>query len=71
MTRKEFVDAASVGLVVVCGALTGHFASVGMNVVQWAGAATAVLGSISLAVTLRVWPEGARAKAKAKAPQRD
>jgi len=71
MTRKEFVDAASVALVVVCGALTGHYASVGMNLLQWAGAATSVLGSITLAVALRVWPEAAKVKAKTKAPQED
>jgi uncharacterized membrane protein len=67
ITRKEFGDWASVALVVLSGALAGHYASVGMNLVQWAGAASAVLGSITVAVALRVWP----ASAKAKAPQRD
>ena len=67
LTRKELADASSVALVVACGALAGHYASVGMNVLQWAGAATAVLGSITVAVAVRVWPTGA----KAKAPQED
>ena len=67
MTRREMADAASVALVVICGALAGHYASVGMTPMQWAGAATAVLGSITVAVSLRVWP----ATAKAKAPQED
>ena len=67
ITWKDFVDWASVALVVMSGALTGHYASLGMNAVQWAGAAAAVLGSITVAVAVRVWP----ATAKAKTPQRD
>jgi hypothetical protein len=39
-----------------------------MTPVQWAGAATAVLGSVTVAVAVRVWNP---AKAKAKTPQRD
>lgn len=66
ITRKEFVDWASVALVVVSGALTGHYASVGMSLVQWAGALSAVLGSVTLAVAVRVWPEPAKANAAQK-----
>ncbi|MFZ5718659.1 MAG: hypothetical protein ACOY5Y_04250 [Pseudomonadota bacterium] len=36
--------------------MTGHYAAVGMNAVQWAGAAVAVLGSVTVAVAVRVWP---------------
>ena len=67
ITRKDLVDWASVVLVVVSGLLAGHYASVGMNALQWAGAATAVLGSVTVAVAIRVWPAGA----KAKTPRRD
>ena len=31
---------------------------------QWAGAATAVLGSVTVAVAIRVWPAKATAKAQ-------
>ena len=36
----------------------GAYAAQGMNAVQWAGAAAAILGSITLAVLVRVWPQG-------------
>ena len=52
---KEFCEHASVGLVFVCGGLAGHYASLGMTPVQWAGAVTSVLGSVTVAVALRVW----------------
>ena len=46
----------------VSGALAGHYAADGMSLIQWAGAAAAVLGSVSLAVAVRVWPEPAKAE---------
>jgi len=68
ITQKELIDWASASLVVVCGGLAGHYAAEGMTAIQWAGAATAVLGSVTVAVAVRVWkPE----TAKAKEPQRD
>ncbi|HEY2356435.1 MAG TPA: hypothetical protein VGH86_03230 [Phenylobacterium sp.] len=60
---KELIDWASASLVVISGGLAGHYAAVGMNAVQWAGAATAVLGSVTVAVAVRVWTP---AKAKAQ-----
>lgn len=67
VTKKEAVEWASALLVLVSGATAGHYAAVGMNLVQWAGAAAAVLGSITVAVAVRVWP----APQKAEAEQRD
>ena len=43
-------------LIGVAGAMTGPYAAVGMNMIQWAGAAAAVLGSVTIAVAVRVWP---------------
>ena len=63
-TRKDLADCASAGLVFLSGATTGHFAAIGMNAVQWAGAATAILGSITVAVAVRVWPPKATARAE-------
>jgi hypothetical protein len=51
-------------MVVVSGALAGHYAAEGMSAVQWAGAVGAVRGSISLAVGIRVWPAQQKAKAR-------
>ena len=60
ITMKDLRDAATVALVVISGALTGHYAALGMTPVQWAGAAAAVLGSVTLAVAARVWPMPAK-----------
>lgn len=56
ITKKDVVDYGSAGLVLLSGAMAGHYAAVGMSLVQWAGAAAAVLGSITVAVAVRVWP---------------
>jgi hypothetical protein len=70
ITVRELVDWSTGALVVICGGLAGHYAAVGMTPLQWAGAACAVLGSVTVAVAVRVWP--AEQKAKAQAPrQRD
>lgn len=58
---KELAEWASAFAVVISGALAGHYASEGMNAVQWAGALAAVLGSVTLAVAVRVWPAPAKA----------
>lgn len=46
---------ASAALVFVISMIAGRMAAEGMTLVQWAGAATAVLGSITVAVAVRVW----------------
>ena len=51
-------------MVVVSGALAGHYAAEGMSAVQWAGAVCAVLGSVTLAVGVRVWPAQQKARAR-------
>jgi hypothetical protein len=63
-TLKELVDWATVALVITSGGLAGHYASIGMTPVQWAGAAVAVLGSVTVAVAVRVWPVAQKAKAE-------
>jgi len=63
ISLKEVVDWASVALVIASGGLAGHYASVGMNGVQWAGAIAAVLGSVTVAVAVRVWPSQQKVKA--------
>ena len=65
ITRKDLIEWGSASLVFLSGAMTGHFAAIGMNPVQWAGAAAAILGSVTVAVAVRVWPpKTADAKAK-------
>ena len=63
ITTKEAAEWGSAILVFTSGAMAGHYASVGMSPVQWAGAAAAVLGSVTVAVIVRVWPAKATVKA--------
>jgi len=59
---KELAEWASAFAVVISGALAGHYASEGMNAIQWAGAVASVLGSVTLAVAVRVWPAPVKAR---------
>jgi preprotein translocase subunit SecF len=59
---REVAEWLSASLVIICGGLAGHYAVGGMNAVQWAGAVAAVLGSITVAVSVRVWPAEAHAQ---------
>ena len=56
ITQKDLVEWGSAGLVFVSGAMTGHYAAAGMTTVQWMGAIVAILGSVAVAVAVRVWP---------------
>jgi hypothetical protein len=67
ITTKEAAEWGSAILVFASGGMAGHYASLGMTPIQWAGAAAAVLGSVAVAVVIRVWP----APEKARAEQRD
>lgn len=65
ITQKDLIEWGSAGLVFVSGAMTGHYAATGMNAVQWMGAAVAILGSVAVAVAVRVWPpKGASVRAE-------
>jgi len=55
ISTKDLAEWGSTLMVLLCGALAGHFAAQGMSPVQWAGATVAVLGSITVAVAVRVW----------------
>lgn len=56
ITSKDFAEYGSAAMVFISGAMTGHYAASGMNTVQWAGAAVAILGSVTVAVAVRLWP---------------
>ena len=66
-SSKELAEWGSALLVFASGGMAGHYASMGMTPVQWAGAAVAVLGSVTVAVAVRVWPS----PVKASSEQRD
>lgn len=60
ISLQNSAEWASAALVFGCGATAGHYASLGMSPMQWAGAAAAVFGSVAVAVMVRVWPAPAR-----------
>ncbi|MDB5449004.1 MAG: hypothetical protein JWQ52_132 [Phenylobacterium sp.] len=64
ITTKEAAEWGSALMVFASGGMAGHFASVGMTPVQWAGAVAAVLGSVTVAVAVRVWPAPVKVKAR-------
>ena len=53
---QDAAKLASAILVILVSGLAGQFAAQGMNAIQWLGAILAVLGSVTLAVMIRVWP---------------
>ncbi len=64
---QAIVEWLSVSFVLICCALAGHHATQGMNPTQWAGAITAVLGSLTVAVSVRVWqPEAGAEEQRAR-----
>ena len=67
ITTKEAAEWGSALLVFASGGAAGHYASLGMTPMQWVGAAVAVVGSVTVAVMIRVWP----APEKVRAEQRD
>lgn len=61
ISMKDIAEWGSVLMVFASGGMAGHYASLGMSPIQWAGAAAAVLGSVTVAVAVRVWPQPAKA----------
>jgi len=68
ISKKELAEWSSAAMVFASGGMAGHYASLGMTPMQWAGAAAAVLGSVTVAVAIRIWPAPVKA---AKAKSRD
>ena len=51
-----FAEYGSAALVFVTAAIIGHEAAAGMSANQWLASAISILGSISVAVMVHVWP---------------
>ncbi|WP_374470400.1 hypothetical protein [Phenylobacterium sp.] len=66
ISSKEAAEWGSAILVFASGGMAGHYAALGMSPTQWIGAAAAVLGSVTLAVCVRVWPAPQKVKVDAK-----
>lgn len=54
-SRRDLAHWGSAALVFIVSLLAGRYAAEGMTLLQALGAATAVLGSITVAVAVRVW----------------
>ena len=61
-----FAEYGSAALVFVTAAIVGHEAAAGMSQNQWLAASVSVLGSISVAVMVHMWPAKTKAKAMAR-----
>lgn len=59
----SFAQWGSAILVVIASMIVGRYAALGMDPVQWACGVFAILGSVSVAVMVRVWPAPARVSA--------
>ena len=57
----------SAALVFVTAAIIGHEAAVGMTPNQWLAASVSILGSISVAVMVHIWPAKAKVAAGVRA----
>lgn len=57
-SRRDLAHWASAALVFAVSLLAGRYAAQGMTLIQALGAVTAVLGSITVAVAVRVWSPG-------------
>jgi hypothetical protein len=66
ISKKDLAEWSSAGMVFISGGLAGHYASMGMNATQWAGAVVAVLASVTAAVAVRVWPSPIKVKSDAR-----
>ena len=55
LSSRLAAEWGSVALVFMVSMLAGRLAADGMNAIQWTGAVVAVLGSITVAVAVRVW----------------
>ena len=64
ISTKEAAEWGSAIMVFASGAAAGHYYALGMTPVQMAGAVAAVLGSVTVAVIVRVWPAKAAVKAR-------
>lgn len=61
LKSPQAAEWASAVLVILASAIVGHEAAQGMDAQQWACAAFAVLGSVGVAVMVRVWPSPSKA----------
>ncbi|HEX3700343.1 MAG TPA: hypothetical protein VHV27_06685 [Phenylobacterium sp.] len=66
VSKKDLAEWGSAGMVFVSGGMAGHYASLGMSPMQWAGAVVAVLASVTVAVAVRVWQTPVKAKSNAR-----
>lgn len=64
ITSDEAIEWATAALVFIVSMTTGSYAAQGMNAIQWAGGGAAVLGSVTLAVLVRVWQPNSQAQAQ-------
>ena len=56
MSSPRFAEIGSALLVVIAAWIVGRYAAQGLSPIQWACGIFAIMGSISVAIMVRVWP---------------
>jgi hypothetical protein len=56
LTSPRFAEIGSALLVVVSAWIVGRYAAQGLSPIQWACGIFAIMGSISVAIMVRMWP---------------
>jgi hypothetical protein len=64
LSSPRFAEIGSALLVVVASWIVGRYAAQGLSPVQWACGIFAILGSISVAIMVRVWPAPAKVEVR-------
>ena len=55
-TQTQLAEWGSAALVIAAALIVGRYAAIGMSPTQWACGAFSVVGAVSAAVMVRVWP---------------
>ena len=64
LASPRFQEFGSALLVIVASWIVGRYAAQGLTPMQWACGAFAILGSISVAVMVRLWPAPEKVRAE-------
>ena len=64
LTSPRFAEIGSALLVVIASWIVGRYAAQGLSPIQWACGIFAIMGSISVAIMVRLWPATAKVGAR-------
>jgi hypothetical protein len=62
LSSPRFAEIGSALLVVIASWIVGRYAAQGLSPIQWACGIFAIMGSISVAIMVRLWPAPVRVR---------